>query len=1171
MKKIYLGLFLIFVSISAIAQTSYTVGTIRGNASDNTTMTRMNFDTYDNHVAFGKFKDSIYKEPFNMNQLLYGGSSTVHNAYFIVYDAYGNASFAHKLGNTTDSVTIKSAKITNSGNLLVCGSFKGTVDFADNTGNPIYLTSTGTNSDGFVAYYDYLGNLMNAILLDGNGGYASANDLVLDANGYVVVIGNFTGTIDIDGSGVNYDLTSTGGNDGFVATYDGSLGFITAAILDGTGNQIPKFLIAEWNDIIIGGSYDGQFDFDLSVSTNITTSNGGKDIFMMYLDNAYNTINYISLGGAGNDHLKDLRYEYNQGYFCLIDFAQTVNFDPKFGTVNKISSGNTDVAVARYTTNFSLGYVKQFGNANADLGYRLVKNSAGMARGPMNPEYHYIFAMGFNGALDINPDPIESLVINSSNTSINSAIINIDSSGNYVFHGVIEATSIVGLLPTGFNGSTMIVGGNFSGTNVDLLPYSEVFQITHTGSNSGFYMHYNRCQITASKPYILEPYECGTCNVKLAVDNVQGGFPPYSYYWSNGVNYSLDQIGTDLCPNNSNYYDLNITDFYGCIYLDTIWVRGYDPLPALDMNLNVINTSCGNNFGSASATPLNNLGTTSYLWSNGSTNSSTDSLIAGNYSVQVVDDSLTCYYEKTFFIDNSDGPSIAVVTAVDPACGNLDNGSIDVTISGGAAPYTFLWTNGATTEDINGLEGGTYTLTVTDATGCENSLCISLYQPSELYIYQINNYYSSCNFNDGILTVGSYGGFTPYTYQWDANAGSATGDSVANLFAGMYTVTVTDSLGCTADYTFGISDSYWLAPFITYNYITNPNCLGTEGYIDVYAQAYSTFGILNFQWNTGETTQNLVDALSGVHLLQATDDDGCRTVATFYVNQELPNAPTICMVTIDSTATQNVVVWDKSTTQEADYYNIYREGFCNQNDFGIVGSVPFDSLSAFYDTVVNSDTRTWRYYVTAVDTCGFESNGSEIHRTIHLSALVDADTNIVLDWSEYLGMQILGYKVYRKQPVGLLFDYVDSIGEFTTNYLDTIDFTGYGEVEYFVEAVPALVCNATRAYNQNEARSNHSRVSAPQDTSTVAVSEIAKETSIKMYPNPSNDIVNLKVKSDSKNWTLQMMDQTGRIIVSGRLNNQTAFSTKDIASGVYFIRMTSDTNEIHTLKLMIVH
>jgi len=1173
MKKIYLGLFIIFSSITVFAQDNFTVGTIRGNASDNTTMTRMNFDLYENHVVFGKFKDSIYKEPFNMNQLLYGGSSTVHNAYFIVYDAYGYASIAHKLGNSTDSVTIKSAKITNSGNVLVCGSFKGTVDFADNSGNPFNLTSTGADSDGFVAYYDWSGNLMNAILLDGNGGYASANDIALDGNGGVMVIGNFTGTIDMDGSGFNFDLVSTGGNDGFIATYDGSLGFINAAILDGAGNQIPKFLIAEWNDIIIAGSYDGQFDFDLSGTTNITFTNGGKDIFMMYLDNAYNTINYISLGGAGNDHLKDLHYEFDQGYFCLIDFAQTVNFDPKFGTVNKISNGNTDVAVARYANDFSLGYVKQFGNANADLGFRLVKNSTGgMRGGPMGPypEHHYIVAMGFSGALDINPDPTESLVINSSNTSINSAIINVDSSGHYVFHGVIEANSIAGLQPTDFNGVTMVVGGNFSGTNVDLLPYSEMFQITHTGSNSGFYMNYNRCQITASEPYILEPYECGTCSVKLAVDNVQGGFPPYSYNWSNGDNYSYEEIGTGLCPDNMNYYNLYINDFYGCGYGDTIWVRGYDTLPSLDMNLNVTNTTCGNNFGSATATPLNNLGTVSYLWSNGSTTPFADSLIAGNYMVQLIDDSLTCYFEKSFFIDNSDGPTISVNTSVDPACGNVDNGSIDVDVSGGTAPYTYLWTNGATTQDLTGIGGGTYTLTVTDATGCENSICISLYQAEQMYTYRTDTYYSSCNLNTGALTVETYGGHSPYTYQWDVNAGSSTNDTVYNLYAGIYNVTVTDSLGCTVNTNFAVTDGEWYSPYVGYNYITNPNCVGSVGYIDVYAYAYSTLGQMSFLWDSGETTQSLNDASAGTHFLQVTDDDGCRTVAEFWVYQELPVSPTVCMVTVDSTGTQNVVVWDKSTTQEADYYNIYREGFCNQADFGIVGIVPFDSLSAFYDTVVNSDTRTWRYYVTAVDTCGFESDASVIHRTIHLSSVLDANSDVVLDWSEYVGMNILGYKIYRRQPSGILFDFVDSVGINTTNYLDTISFSGYTELVYYVEAIPEMVCNATRAYNQNEARSNHSRLSPPEDN-TLATTEEISETSFELFPNPSNDMVNIKVNNKNSDWKMELMDQTGRVILSGNLNNQTAFSTKNISSGVYFVRMTSDTNEIHSMKLMIVH
>jgi hypothetical protein len=347
--------------------------------------------------------------------------------------------------------------------------------------------------------------------------------------------------------------------------------------------------------------------------------------------------------------------------------------------------------------------------------------------------------------------------------------------------------------------------------------------------------------------------------------------------------------------------------------------------------------------------------------------------------------------------------------------------------------------------------------------------------------------------------------------------------------------------------------------------------LGTSGYIDVYSYAYSPLGIMTYAWDSGETTMNLSNASAGVHFLEVTDDAGCTTVAEFWLNQDLPAAPTVCMVTVDSTGTQNVVVWDKSTTQEASYYNIYREGFCNELDFGIVGSVPFDDLSVFYDTVVNSDTRTWRYYVTAVDTCGFESNESEIHRTIHLTAVVDSDTNVVLDWSEYVGMQILGYKIYRRQPLGTLFDYVDSIGPLTTNYLDTIDFTGYGEVVYFVDAIPASVCNATRAYNQNEARSNHSRVSVPEDTSTISVNEISEISTISLYPNPTNDMVNLKVNSKNKNWTLQLMDQTGRIILSGKVQDKAAFSTKEISSGVYFIRMTSDTNEIHTMKLMVVH
>src|SRR5688572_12669175 len=109
MKKIYLGLLLIFTSFVSFAQTSYQKGVIRGTNSDNTSITKMVFDNYDYQIMFGKFRDSVHMQPFSSGATLFGGSSAtgVHNAFFAVYDAGGSLYFAHKLGNTTDSVTIK--------------------------------------------------------------------------------------------------------------------------------------------------------------------------------------------------------------------------------------------------------------------------------------------------------------------------------------------------------------------------------------------------------------------------------------------------------------------------------------------------------------------------------------------------------------------------------------------------------------------------------------------------------------------------------------------------------------------------------------------------------------------------------------------------------------------------------------------------------------------------------------------------------------------------------------------------------------------------------------------------------------------------------------------------------------------------------------------------------
>ena len=110
-----------------------------------------------------------------------------------------------------------------------------------------------------------------------------------------------------------------------------------------------------------------------------------------------------------------------------------------------------------------------------------------------------------------------------------------------------------------------------------------------------------------------------------------------------------------------------------------------------------------------------------YSWSNSTSTEDQTNLTAGNYSVTVTDaGSCTATYSATI-----SQPTIISLTftKVDATCGNSD-GSIDVTVTGGTAPYTYLWSNGATSQDLTAIPAATYTLTVTDAKGCVKSLIV---------------------------------------------------------------------------------------------------------------------------------------------------------------------------------------------------------------------------------------------------------------------------------------------------------------------------------------------------------------------------------------------------------------------------------------------------------------
>jgi len=134
------------------------------------------------------------------------------------------------------------------------------------------------------------------------------------------------------------------------------------------------------------------------------------------------------------------------------------------------------------------------------------------------------------------------------------------------------------------------------------------------------------------------------------------------------------------------------------------------------------------------------------------------------------------------------------------SCNGGNNGSIDITVSGGTPPYTFNWSNGATTEDISGLIAGDYTVSVSDANVCGGIKAITVSQPAAISASNSIVVQSSCaEMEDGKVELVVSGGTAPYTYSWSTGATEPVLNKIAK---GSYAVTITDVNGCTGSASF---------------------------------------------------------------------------------------------------------------------------------------------------------------------------------------------------------------------------------------------------------------------------------------------------------------------------------------------------------------------------------
>lgn len=273
--------------------------------------------------------------------------------------------------------------------------------------------------------------------------------------------------------------------------------------------------------------------------------------------------------------------------------------------------------------------------------------------------------------------------------------------------------------------------------------------------------------------------------------DVQGGTLPYAFSWSSGdtVNNIFNLTAGD--------YVITTTDGHGCILIDSLEVTQPDEISINSTKTDVL--CAGESTGSIDLSVNGGTLPYSYLWMNSTfvlnlNTADIDSLPASNYSI-TVSDSSGCLAVSQIEITEPEPIKISLV-ASNISCGGGSDGFIDISVSGGLAPYTFLWNNGTTSEDINGVPPGTYTDTITDANGCQVHSSYIL-QEVPLLLFDIAVIKPSCILlNDGSIEVEVSNGSGNYTYSWD---NGVTLNKNENLKSGDYTLTVTDAGRCSQD------------------------------------------------------------------------------------------------------------------------------------------------------------------------------------------------------------------------------------------------------------------------------------------------------------------------------------------------------------------------------------
>lgn len=411
---------------------------------------------YSGRVDFNPGPDTAY--------LTAAGSAEV---FIFKLNSIGEYVWAKAIHDESETAGLSIA-VDSAGNVVISGTFSGTVDFDPGPGQD--LQSASGARDGFVWKLDANGQHVWVKTLSGSNS-ETGRSLAVDADGNVFVTGYFNGTVDFDPGPATFPLSAAGEDDFFITKLDVNGELVWAKAIGGTSLERSNYIRLDGaGNLYLTGYFEGTADFDPGPGTGALTASGGSSAFIAKYNASGGYVWAKALSGNAETRGIAVGADAGGNVYTTGEFRGTVDFDPGPGTANQSSMGFADFFIVKLDSFGEFVWAKTFGGAFEDFASSLTLDPAGN-----------VFTSGrFSGTVDFDPGPGTAL-LNSTAARTDIFVFKLTADGTYVWaHSMGGADADAGLAIT-LDGGENIYGTGYFGETVDFDPGPGTTRLVATG------------------------------------------------------------------------------------------------------------------------------------------------------------------------------------------------------------------------------------------------------------------------------------------------------------------------------------------------------------------------------------------------------------------------------------------------------------------------------------------------------------------------------------------------------------------------------------------------------------------------------------------------------------------------------------------------------------------